>query len=572
MRRIIDQLFDTSQYKSVIERERARMIYGMGALMLTMIIVFLLFARDEQGISYLQTMSADITFLFYILLFLTPTVASLILTRIGRLFPGSIALILSWGLLSAGVMLNQQTAYTSVSTFILTFVILLCGLLFNVRGLFVGAGVSIVLVLVRASTIATPSSVLDESFNVGDSAFVAIASIVLVGGFTYLFLRYANLSRTEGAALANDERLKLAEITTQVSQRISHRNSLSAVLSNAVEQIQTSYPAIYHAQIFLVDETRQKADLVASTGQVGRMLLERQHSLGVGSLSVIGQVTHQGKTIVARAGAQDGIHRRNEFLPDTAVEAAFPLRIGDTIIGTLDMQSKERDAFADDDIPMFQSLADHLAIAIDNARLFEQTEDRLRENHELVEQTRRAAEEVERLNQQLTGRFWDEYLQAQSDSLGLNIDFNSRSSRSDEEWTPALQEAVTFNHPIMQREENGGQTIAVPLRVRGQVIGAMEFELDETGNLMPEDLNLLEEVGEQLGLAAESNRLFETSQRVAQREALVNEIATRLQASNNVEMTLSEAARSLRSALNANRVAIRLGTPPTKSGHKDGGK
>ena len=103
------------------------------------------------------------------------------------------------------------------------------------------------------------------------------------------------------------------------------------------------------------------------------------------------------------------------------------------------------------------------------------------------------------------------------------------------------------------------QVIAVPVRVRGQVIGAMEFELTDTGNLSPEDLNLMEEVGEQLGLAAESNRLFETSQRVAQREALVNEISTRLQASNNVEMTLNEAARSLRSTLKANRVTIRLG-------------
>jgi GAF domain-containing protein len=341
------------------------------------------------------------------------------------------------------------------------------------------------------------------------------------------------------------------------------------VLNNAVEQIQTSYPAIYHAQIFMVDENHQKANLVASTGQVGRMLMERKHNLGVGSLSVIGQVTLQGKMMIARAGAQDGIHRRNEFLPDTEVEAAFPLRIGDTIIGALDMQSKLRDTFAEIELPMFQSLADHLAIAIDNARLFEQTERRLDENQHLVEQTRRAAEEVEHLNQQLTGRFWDEYLDAQKDSLGLNVDFKTNLSRADEEWTSALQEAVTFNHPIMQRE-NGSQIIAVPLRVRGQVIGAMEFELDEGGNLMPEDLNLIEEVGEQLGLAAETNRLFETSQRVAQREALVNEIATRLQASNNVEMTLNEAARSLRTTLKANRVSIRLGAPPAVQPQEEG--
>ena len=195
-----------------------------------------------------------------------------------------------------------------------------------------------------------------------------------------------------------------------MSRRISRRLALNEVLNNAVEQIESEYPAIYHAQIFLVDETRQNAKLVASTGEVGRLLLGRKHSLPVGSLSVIGQVTVQGNPIIARTGAGDGVHRRNEFLPETMVEAAFPLRIGDNIIGALDMQSKSSGAFDDDDIPTFQSLADHLAIAIDNARLFEETEKRLQENQQLVEQTRRAAADVERLNQQLTGRFWEEYL------------------------------------------------------------------------------------------------------------------------------------------------------------------
>jgi GAF domain-containing protein len=534
--------------------------------MLAVLLGFVLFATNADGQSYLRAPGSIVS---YILIFSVPTVGSMILTRVGQLRWASVALITAWVMLSGGVSLTSTTAISPVIAFMLSCIILLSGLLLSVRGLLVGAGISLGITLLMFNHV---NSLPDaQAANSGTNFFVFIGSILLVSGFTQLFLRYVRLSRSEGAALVNDERLKLAEITTQVSQRISHRMALNDVLNNAVDQIQTSYPAIYHAQIFLVDDTRQKANLVASTGEVGRMLMARKHSLGVGSLSVIGQVTLQGKMMIARAGAQDGVHRRNEFLPDTAVEAAFPLRIGDTIIGALDMQSKLRDTFADSDLPMFQSLADHLAIAIDNARLFEQTERRLAENQHLVEQTRRAADEVERLNQQLTGRFWDEYLNAQDESLGLNVDFKSSASRPDSEWTTALQEAVTFNHPIMQRED-GAQIIAVPLRVRGQVIGAMEFEMDEGGNLMPEDLNLIEEVGEQLGLAAETNRLFETSQRVAQREALVNEIATRLQASNNVEMTLNEAARSLRATLKANRVSIRLGTPPANKPQEDGGQ
>jgi GAF domain-containing protein len=570
MRRILDSIYDISRYTSTVEKDRARMVYGMSTLMLALLVIFLIITRDAEGQSILFLLGSNTGLATYVFLFFAPTVASLFLTRTGRLVPASIALILAF-VLGLGITAVQSGLYTVTNALVLAIIILMSGLLLGSRGLFIGTILTVVMGMV---SVANRSNVPPPAtFNSVNDAIALFIGGTLISGFTYLFLRYAQVNRREGMAIVNEERLKLAEITTQVSQRISRRMALNEVLNNAVDQIQSNYPAIYHAQIFLVDENRQSARLVASTGEVGRMLLDRKHSLPVGSLSVIGQVTVQGKHIIARAGAQDGIHRRNEFLPDTAVEAAFPLRIGEQIIGALDMQSKERDAFAEDDIPTFQSLADHLAIAIDNARLFEETERRLQDNQRLVEQTQRAAREVERLNQQLTGHFWEEYLRSQGDSLGLNVDFKTRNARPDEEWTPALQEAVAFNHPIQQKGD-GAHIIAVPLRVRGQVIGAMEFELDETGNLSPEDLNLIEEVGEQLGLAAETNRLFETSQRVAQREALVNEIATRLQASNNVEMTLNEAARSLRSTLKANRVAIRLGTPTTTNGngnHKEGG-
>ena len=76
----------------------------------------------------------------------------------------------------------------------------------------------------------------------------------------------------------------------------------------------------------------------------------------------------------------------------------------------------------------------------------------------------------------------------------------------------------------------------------------------------------MQEVGERLGLAAETTRLFERSQRIAQREALVNEIGTRLQSTSNIEAALAEAARSLKQTLRADKVAIRLGTPPATNG------
>jgi hypothetical protein len=93
----------------------------------------------------------------------------------------------------------------------------------------------------------------------------------------------------------------------------------------------------------------------------------------------------------------------------------------------------------------------------------------------------------------------------------------------------------------------------------------MEFELDGM-RLTPEDLELVSDVSERFGLALESTRLYEESLRVAQRESVLNEIGTRLQATRSVDSLLSEAARGLQTSLGAHRVAIRLGTPPKGNG------
>jgi GAF domain-containing protein len=239
------------------------------------------------------------------------------------------------------------------------------------------------------------------------------------------------------------------------------------------------------------------------------------------------------------------------------------MRIGDAVIGALDLQSKYENIFNDEEVPIFQSLADNVAIAIDNARLFEETERRLVENQQLVAQMRQSSEEVEQLNERLTGRFWKDFLN-QQDTLALDLDLSTQIASVDRTWTPTIKKAIESNQSL-QSKSTDAKVVTVPLRVRGQVIGAMEFEMDEKGNLSPQDLAMMEEVSEQLGLAAESNRLFETTQRIAQREALVNEISTRLQSGTSVEMTLTSAARSLKDVLKANRVAIRLGKPPVEA-------
>lgn len=566
MRDRLNWLFDVSGYATPLERIRARTIMGASLLIIILGNIYALVARQQAtGDNIWQQAARDPTVAFYVAFFLGVTVASFILARAGRMTWGGRLLIVAW-LVGFCLPIARSGMWSLSDGLVLVILILMAGLQGTGRHLLAGMALALVVLLIGIGSRGAPPDL--TAIPAGLTLVYTLLGLAGVSGITYLFLRYASLSRVEGESEVNLERLRLAEITTQVAQRISRRTALNEVLEAAVEQIRDEYPYIYHAQIFLIDRPTQSARLAASTGEVGQLLLARSHSLPIGSLSVIGQVTAANRAIIARADSPDTIHRRNEFLPETAVEAAFPMRIGDNVIGALDLQSKTATAFREQDIPIFQSLADHLAIAIDNARLFEETAQRLQENQRLVAQMQQAMTEVERLNQQLTGRLWTDYLRRQPAAPGLEVDFETRRA-ADGGWTPTLRQAVEGDH-LVQQQADGVQVVAVPLRVRGQVVGAMEFELDASQSLTPDDIDLLQEVGERLGLAAETTRLFEESRRVAQREALVNEIATRLQASSSVEIALNTAARTLKETLRVGRVAIRLGTPPVGQASGDG--
>lgn len=557
MNRFLTGIFDTSRYSSPLDANRAHLVYIIATALLLLLSSFLILSPLSGRFAWTGNAIDGGIFATLFATSYVGLILSIVLTRYGHADAGSVIVVF---LMTSviGALVVGDGGYTITDGMAIIVILAFSSLMLRHYGIYVGLASSLLITVLSINQRLTlPLIPPNNTYDM----FVSIIFVGAAASLFYGFQRFARIARSEGAAVAQQDRLKLAQITTEISQRISRRLALNEVLRDAVEQMRESYPTIYHAQIFLIDDTRQNARLVASTGEVGKMLIERQHSLPVGSQSVIGQVTARRKPIVTRANAGDGIHRRNEFLPDTVVEAAFPMLIGDTVIGALDLQSKTDDAFADDEVPIFQALADNIAIAIDNARLFEETEKRLRENQMLMTQTEEAASEVERLNQRLTGQFWEDYLMQQTSTSGLNIDLAEQSSHPDNVWTPGLQQAISRNESVKNQQADK-QIISVPLRVRGQAVGAMEFELADNNPLAAEDIAMIEEVSEQLGLAAESNRLFETSQRMAQREALVNEIATRLQSSNNVEMTLNAAAHSLKEVLKANRVVIRLGTPP----------
>ena len=235
----------------------------------------------------------------------------------------------------------------------------------------------------------------------------------------------------------------LLESSANIGQAMSQILDMDDLLTRSVHLIRDQF-AFYHVQIFLVDKETEIAHLVASTGEIGQRLLERQHSLEIGSQSVIGRVTQLGEPIVTHDTDDDVLHAQNELLPNTRSELALPLINNNEIIGALDIQSTRSNVFDLTDIQALQVMAIQLTTAIQNARLFEQQQRSLVENQQLLLKTESNLQEIERLNRQLTQTSWQEYASQKTTIEGVTIEKNS--FRPGAEWS-ALMEEVSSNSP-----------------------------------------------------------------------------------------------------------------------------
>ncbi len=170
-----------------------------------------------------------------------------------------------------------------------------------------------------------------------------------------------------------EERTEQLRAASEVAAVATSAANLSEILRRTVELIVERFPQYYHASVFLIDENGY-AVLEESTGEVGAQMKRQGHRLKVGSPSVVGWAAANKRPRVASDVTEDPIHFKNPLLPETRSEAGIPLLIGNEVLGVLDVQSKNPEAFDEESIATLQTLASQLAAAIYNARLRERAE------------------------------------------------------------------------------------------------------------------------------------------------------------------------------------------------------
>ena len=166
-----------------------------------------------------------------------------------------------------------------------------------------------------------------------------------------------------------DRRASQLETAADIARQSSSTLDVDALLNRAVNLIRDRF-GFYHASIFLMDGIN--AVVRASTGEAGRQMMESGHSLSsLERESIIGHVCFTGEALVVNDVTQNPVHRPHPLLPETHAELGIPLKIGNRVTGALDVQSTRVNAFSEDDVAVLQTLADQIAVALDNARSFE---------------------------------------------------------------------------------------------------------------------------------------------------------------------------------------------------------
>lgn len=382
-----------------------------------------------------------------------------------------------------------------------------------------------------------------------------LALVGLMGQTVILFQHSAQSTTPEDAKI-------LIDVGAEVARSLFERHELDDFLEHFTEQVVNYFPAVYHAEVYLIRPESQIATLRASTGTVGQQLLAQEHELEVGGLSVVGRATLTQNELVIQDYAGGTPLKPNPLLPQTRAEYALPLVVNEQVIGALDVQSTQVEAFTPADLVLLRAIGTQLGIALDGLLLYGEAQRNIRENRALYQQTQANLREIERLNDQLTGRAWSDYLRLQPETAAMTFDLESGEITNEAEWTPTLNEAAK-HHQVITITKGGQRVLSLPIIVRNEAVGAMEFEIKSEAPLPDEVFDLAQAVGQRLGLALENRRLFDETQRVAQREALINDIGTELQTATGVDAIVQQTARLLQKALAAEQITIRLGRTET---------
>jgi GAF domain-containing protein len=341
------------------------------------------------------------------------------------------------------------------------------------------------------------------------------------------------------------------EIIENIAKSFVDRQDIDELFSVVVAQTQ-AYFNHDHVAIFLKDDLEEFVILRSVSSGAGIALLDQAYRERIGQNSVISQVAEKGEICIIPDAMEAITLSAPHLLPDTRSAVALPLEIDEQVLGVLDIQDNELNAFQEIELGGLQILSTLIAIAIKNLRS--------------VTELQSSMQEFSTLHQRFSQEQWTPTTQ-RPDVLGYQYDRLNVSPY----WQKLPRNAIEQlqSGQMITQTTNGGDgenslpksTLLAPIILRNQLIGVLGFDNEDPKHVWTTDeLTMIEAVANQAVLAMDNIRLIEETQRTANRERLITDVTTQMRETLDIETILKTAIKQLGDRLQISQVEVRMGS------------
>ncbi len=365
------------------------------------------------------------------------------------------------------------------------------------------------------------------------------------------------------------DRTRRLETVAVINERLNAILNVDALLAEVVNQIQQNFE-YYYAHIYLLDETGEKLVVAEGTGPAGAEMKEHGHNIAISTPKSLvaqaartGQVTKVDNVLMAEGWLP------NPLLPDTQAEMAVPITLENQVVGVLDVQEDKIGGLDENDANLLRSVANQVAVAIRNARLFTQVETALAEAR-IAQQRYQAQQwaavassgqsrthlyqqpEAPSLNEAVVAQLEQEAV-AQSEPAIVAMNDEAQASQESEEHPDGHRYAIRSTQ----------YALVAPIKLQNQPIGAIQLHAAGQSRQWGErELALVQTVADQVAQIAENIRLSEETREQAGREQTIREITDKLRAASSLEKLLEIATEELGQHMAATHAKLELGIRP----------
>lgn len=398
-----------------------------------------------------------------------------------------------------------------------------------------------------------------------------------------------DVSELKASEQLSQRRAERVNTAAEIARDTAGTLDAEELLRRAVYVIRDRF-GFYHAGIFLIERGSETAVLREATGEAGEKMKAASHQLAIGSVSLVGRCAAAHKPMLSNDVRKELNYFPNPMLPNTRAELAIPLIAGDELLGVLDVQSTQTGAFKEEDINTLQAVADQLATALLNSRLFGKTQENINKHRILHQITAAAAAAgdidsalaatVQSLRSSMEGNRVAIFFPDAQSMLSIRASAGYEEKALETTWVKSGEGIVgtvaQTRQPIrvndtrtdsryIEGDSDTRSELAVPILFKDELLGVLNIESPHLMAYDENDQEILATLGNNLGSIIANANLVARVRKQVERQRQLYEITGRIRRSNDLETILQTSVNEIGQAVRAQNVVVRIHPPERNS-------